>query len=148
MDGILKAEDFQNIRLVKSGYFWWAGYNEHTLSCEVHGKEVGLQYHVYRHDDGYGFTIHSDGADVWESMPEAELEKLESVLSNAVVFGEWVSRLAEAKTREEIQELRYSLYDEESGMLTGKQIKELHTAMDEKEAGLIKPAGKRRRHLR
>ena len=147
-NGTLKAKDFQDIELVKSGYYWYSGYNEHTLRCKVHGRTAELNYTVYRHDEGYGFTIHSDGTDIWETMPEPELEKLENVLSNAVAFGEWKKRLEDAKTREEVQEVRYSLYDEESGKLTGKQIQELHTAIDEKEAGLIKPAGKRRRHSR
>lgn len=147
-NGTLKAKDFQDIELVKAGYYWESGYNEFTLKCKVRGKSAELKYTVYRHDEGYGFTIHSDGTDIWESMTEPELEKLEDVLSNAVAFGAWKKRLDEAKTKEEVQEVRYSLYDEESGKLTGKQIQELHTAIDEKEAGLIKPAGKRRRHSR
>ena len=69
-------------------------------------------------------------------------------MSNAVVFGEWIKRLEGAKTKEEVREVRYSLYDEESGKLTREQIQELHTAIDEKEAGFLKPSGKRRRHSR
>ena len=144
----LKAKDFQYIELEKAGYYWDSGYNEFTLKCKVRGKAAELKYTVYRHDEGYGFTIHSDGEDIWESMPEPELDRLEDVLSNAVAFGEWKKRLEEAKTREEVREVRYSLYDEESGKLTREQIQELHTAIDEKEAGFLKPSGKRRRHSR
>ena len=144
----LKAKDFQDIKLEKAGYYWESGYNEFTLKCKVRGKAAELKYTVYRHDEGYGFTIHSDGTDIWEAMPEPELEKLEDVLSNAVVFGEWIKRLEGAKTKEEVREVRYSLYDEESGKLTREQIQELHTAIDEKEAGFLKPSGKRRRHSR
>lgn len=144
----LKAKDFQDIKLEKAGYYWESGYNEFTLKCQVRGKAAELKYTVYRHDEGYGFTIHSDGTDIWEAMPEPELEKLEDVLSNAVVFGEWIKRLEGAKTKEAVREVRYSLYDEESGKLTREQIQELHTAIDEKEAGFLKPSGKRRRHSR
>ena len=144
----LKAKDFQDIELVKAGYYWESGYNEFTLKCRVLGRAAELKYTVYRHDEGYGFTIHSDGTDIWETMPEPELEKLEVVLSNAVAFGAWKKRLEEAKTKEEVQEVRYSLYDEESGKLTREQIQKLHTAIDAKEAGFLKPAGKRRHHSR
>ena len=66
----LKAKDFQNIELEKAGYYWESGYNEFTLKCKVRGKAAELKYTVYRHDEGYGFTIHSDGTDIWEAMPE------------------------------------------------------------------------------
>ena len=102
----LKAKDFQDIKLEKAGYYCESGYNEFTLKCQVRGKAAELKYTVYRHDEGYGFTIHSDGTDIWEAMPEPELEKLEDVLSNAVVFGEWIKRLEGAKTKEAVDLIR------------------------------------------
>ena len=48
-----------------------------TLSCEIRGKKVQLFYEVSQHDEGEGFTIHSDGRDIWDWMPEPELRKLE-----------------------------------------------------------------------
>ena len=74
---------------------------------------------------------------------ERRAEKLRSVIADLEE-----KRLDEAKTKEEVREVRYSLYDEEGGKLTREQIQELHAAIDAKEAGFLKPAGKRRHHSR
>ena len=57
----LTADDVKNIQCVDSKYYPWMWTAEHTLNCEIHGEPVTLMYEVSQHDDGEGFTIHSEG---------------------------------------------------------------------------------------
>ena len=44
--------------------------------------DKALQYH----DDGEGFTIHTEKNDIWERMSEPELERLEGILSRKALY--------------------------------------------------------------
>lgn len=138
----LTADDVKNIQCVDSKYYPWMRTAEHTLNCEIHGEPVTLMYEVSQHDDGEGFTIHSEGKDIWEMMPEPELRKLEPVLSQAVTLSHWQRDLDQAETVEAVQNVRYGLYDTENLNLSREQIHALHEAIDQKEASLAAAAVK------
>ena len=139
--GSLSAADVENIEWTDSKYYPSVRTKEHTLSCTIHGEPVVLTYEVSWHDGGEeGFTIHSEGEDIWDMMPEPELRKLEQLLHEAVEYGHWKDYLDQAKTVEAVQEVRYSLYETEE--LTREQIQTLHKAIDNKEA-LLKTVGKK-----
>ena len=125
-----------NIEWQNSRYFPGMRTVEHDLTCEIRGMPVQLRYEVSQHDDGEGFTIHSNGQDIWGHMPEPELRKLEELLNEAVEYGHWIDYLDQAKTVEAVREVRYSLYETEE--LTREQIQALHKAIDDKEALLSK----------
>ena len=60
------AEDVKNIVCTDSQYYPASLLAEHTLTCEILGEPVDLQYEVSQHDDGESFTIHSEGKGIWE----------------------------------------------------------------------------------
>ena len=140
LKGSLTVADVENIEWTDSKYYPSVRTKEHTLSCTIHGEPVVLTYEVSWHDGGEeGFTIHSEGEDIWDMMPESELRKLEQLLHEAVEYGHWIDYLDQAKTLEAVREVRYSLYETEE--LTREQIQALHKAIDDKEA-LLSKAGK------
>ena len=132
----LTADDVRNIQCIDSQYFPVVRTAEHTLTCEVHGEPMTLFYEVSKHDDGEGFTIHSDGKDIWDLMPEPELRKLEPVLSQAVSFAGWQKELEQAETAAAVRDVRYGLYETEYLNMSQEQISALHEAIDRKEAAL------------
>lgn len=137
MQEVLKASDVTNIEWQDSRYFPGMRTAEHDLTCEIRGEPVSLLYEVSHHDDGEGFTIHSDGDDIWDRMPEPELRKLEPLLSNAVEFGHWKRDVEQAKTTDEVREVRYGIYETENMSFSREQILKLHDAIDRKEAALM-----------
>ena len=137
----LTADDVRNIQCVDSQYFPVVRTAEHTLTCEIHGEPVKLFYEVSKHDDGEGFTIHSDGKDIWDLMPEPELRKLEPVLSQAVSFAGWQKELEQAETAAAVRDVRYGLYETEYLNMSREQISALHEAIDRKEAALTAADG-------
>ena len=95
----LTAEDVTDIRLESSSYSAVSREKEYHLSCKINGVPDTLIYTVSQHDDGEGFTIQSSqrGADdIWKKMSEPELEKLETVLSQAVKFDYWSKSIEHA----------------------------------------------------
>ena len=137
----LTADDVKNVVCTDSKYYPVSRLAEHTLTCEIFGEPVKLTYEVSQHDDGEGFTIHSEGKDIWEKMPEPELRKLEPVLSQAVTFAAWQKDLANAETVDAVRDVRYGLFETENLNLSRAQISALHEAIDQKEAAIAAVAG-------
>ena len=137
----LTADDVKNVVCTDSKYYPVSRLAEHTLTCEILGEPVKLTYEVSQHDDGEGFTIHSEGKDIWEKMPEPELRKLEPVLSQAVTFAAWQKDLANAETVDAVRDVRYGLFETENLNLSRAQISALHEAIDQKEAAIAAVAG-------
>ena len=137
----LTADDVKNVVCIDSKYYPVSRLAEHTLTCEIFGEPVKLTYEVSQHDDGEGFTIHSEGKDIWEKMPEPELRKLEPVLSQAVTFAAWQKDLANAETVDAVRDVRYGLFETENLNLSRAQISALHEAIDQKEAAIAAVAG-------
>ena len=133
---VLKSSDVRNIEWVDSKYYPGMRTAEHTLTCEIRGEPFRLAYEVSKHDDGEGFVIHSDGKDIWDLMPEPELEKLEFTLSRAVTFGHWKKDIDQAETVEAVRDVRYGIWETENLNLTREQIRELHEMIDRKEETL------------
>ncbi|MBR3165995.1 MAG: hypothetical protein IKF16_07480 [Lachnospiraceae bacterium] len=133
---VLKSSDVRNIEWVDSKYYPGMRTAEHTLTCKIHGEPFRLTYEVSKHDDGEGFVIHSAGKDIWDLMPEPELEKLEFTLSRAVTFGHWKKDIDQAEIVEAVRDVRYGIWETENLNLTRDQIRELHEMIDRKEETL------------
>ena len=144
MKSVLKASEITQIVWTDSKYYPSVRTAEHTLTCMARGERLHLTYEVSQHDDGEGFTIHSDGEDIWDSMPESELRILEPVLASAVEFGHWKRDVDQADTLPAVQEVRFSLGETENLSLSREQIGQLHKMIVRKEktlAGKQRPAG-------
>ena len=133
----LTAEDVKDVQCTDSQYYPQSRMAEHELNCEIAGETVALHFTVSQHDDGEGFTIHSEGKDIWEIMPEAELRKLEPVLQNAVEYHSWDQRIQNADTVDDVRDVRYGIMETENLMLSGEQIQTLYEAIGQKESQLL-----------
>ena len=56
----LRAEDVQNLVLVNRQYSSVSRTTEYDFTCEIRGEQDILHYMVEYHDDGEGFTIHTE----------------------------------------------------------------------------------------
>ena len=110
----LKAEDVQNLVLVNRQYSSVSRTTEYDFTCEIRGEQDILHYTVEYHDDGEGFTIHTEKDDIWERMSEPELERLEMVLEREVLYFRYHEDIENAANLEELQEVSYSIMENES----------------------------------
>ena len=133
----INFDDVSNIRGISSEYSWAvAGMNEHILSCEVKGEPQTMTYTVYRHDDGEGFTIHTDKNDIWDKMSQSDMRKLEAVVSREVEYAGWKRSLEGAKTPEDVSAVKYGLMETENSTMTTEQFQSLRSEIESKEKEL------------
>ena len=110
----LRAEDVQNLVLVNRQYSSVSRTTEYDFTCEIRGEQDILHYMVEYHDDGEGFTIHTEKDDIWERMSEPELERLEMVLEREALYFQYHEDIENASNLEELQEVSYSIMENES----------------------------------
>ena len=110
----LRAEDVQNLVLVNRQYSSVSRTTEYDFTCEIRGEQDILHYMVEYHDDGEGFTIHTEKDDIWERMSEPELERLERVLEREALYFQYHEDIENAANLEELQEVSYSIMENES----------------------------------
>ena len=110
----LRAEDVQNLVLVNRQYSSVSRTTEYDFTCEIRGEQDILHYMVEYHDDGEGFTIHTEKDDIWERMSEPELERLERVLEREALYFQYHEDIENATNLEELQEVSYSIMENES----------------------------------
>ncbi len=132
----LTAEDVQNLQCIGSEYFRVSRMAEHTFTCEIAGDPVTLTYTTTHHDDGEGFVIHSEGKDIWDRMPTTELRKLESQLSSGVEMHRYLEQVEKAQTPEDIQDINWSIMEDENLFMTEDHRRQLYEAINAKEAAL------------
>ena len=72
----LTADDVQNLVLIDREYIRGTRTTVYDFECDIRGEHDKLQYTLEYHDDGEGFTIHTEKNDIWERMPEPELARL------------------------------------------------------------------------
>ena len=110
----LRAEDVQNLVLVNRQYSSVSRTTEYDFTCEIRGEQDILHYMVEYHDDGEGFTIHTEKDDIWERMSEPELERLERVLEREALYFQYHEDIENAANLEELREVQYSIMENES----------------------------------
>lgn len=110
----LRAEDVQNLVLVNRQYSSVSRTTEYDFTCEIRGEQDILHYTVEYHDDGEGFTIHTEKDDIWERMSEPELERLEMVLEREALYFQYHEDIENAANLEELREVSYSIMENES----------------------------------
>lgn len=95
----------KNIECIGSEYMPHSRTAEHIFFCEIVGEPMTLKLTVFRHDNGEGFTIHSEEKDIWSAMPESELRKLEPVLTSTAELHYWTSQVEKAGSLGEVKEV-------------------------------------------
>ena len=136
----LTADDVKNIECIGSEYMPHSRMAEHTFSCEIVGEPMTLKLTVSQHDDGEGFTIHSEGKDVWDTMPESELRKLEPVLTSTAELHYWTSQIEKAETAEAVKEVSFGFMETENLGLSQEQCQKFWEVVEQKEASLSPPS--------
>ena len=110
----LTADDVQNLVLIDREYIRGTRTTVYDFECDIRGKHDKLQYTLEYHDDGEGFTIHTEKDDIWERMPEPELTRLEGILGREALYFKYHDKIAGAKSLEDMEEIRFSIMEEES----------------------------------
>ncbi len=110
----LTADDVQNLVLIDREYIRGTRTTVYDFECDIRGKHDKLQYTLEYHDDGEGFTIHTEKDDIWERMPEPELARLEGILVREALYFKYHDKIAGAKSLEDMEEIRFSIMEEES----------------------------------
>ena len=110
----LTADDVQNLVLIDREYIRGTRTTVYDFECDIRGEHDKLQYTLEYHDDGEGFTIHTEKDDIWERMPEPELARLEDILGREALYFKYHDKIAGAKSLEDMEEIRFSIMEEES----------------------------------
>lgn len=132
----LTANDVKNIECIESAYTPHLFMAEHTFSCEIVGEPLTLKLVVSQHDDGEGFTIHTEGKDIWNIMPESELRKLETILESTAELSYWTSLVEKAETMAAVKEVSFDFMEAEDLGLSQEQCQKFWAAVEQKEAAL------------
>ncbi len=90
------------------------GKEVYDFECDIRGEHDKLQYTLEYHDDGEGFTIHTEKDEIWERMPEPELARLEGILGREALYFKYHDKIAGAKSLEDMEEIRFSIMEKES----------------------------------
>ena len=114
----LTAEDITDLRLVDSEYMSGSRTTIHNFDCKVKGEANRLQYTLEYHDDGEGFTIHTEKDDIWNRMSTQELERLDVKLGQEVLYYHYHNKTVNADTLDELREIREEIMEEESSYFT------------------------------
>lgn len=136
----LTADDVKNIECTGSEYMPYSRMAEHTFSCDIVGEPMMLKLTVSQHDDGEGFTIHSEEKDVWDAMTESELRKLEPVLTSTAELHYWTSQVEKAETAEAVKEVTFGFMETENIGLSREQCQKFWEVVEQKEAALLPPS--------
>lgn len=110
----LTADDVQNLVLIDREYIRGTRTTVYDFECDIRGEHDKLQYTLEYHDGGEGFTIHTEKDDIWERMPEPELARLEGILGREALYFKYHDKIAGAKSLEDMEEIRFSIMEEES----------------------------------
>lgn len=110
----LTAEDVQNLVLISQDYNRGSRTTVYDFECDIRGEHDKLQYTLQYHDDGEGFTIHTEKNDIWERMPEPELSRLEGILGREALYYQLHNKIAGAESLEELKEIEFDIMENQS----------------------------------
>lgn len=136
----LTANDVKNIECIESAYLSHLRMTEYTFSCEIAGDPLILKLVVSQHDNGEGFTIHTEGKDIWDIMPENELRKLEPILESTAELGYWISQVEKAETAAAVKEVSWDFMEAENLGLSEEQCRKFWDTVEQKKAALSPPS--------
>ena len=115
----------------------------YEFDCLVDGRPAVLTYTTGQREHFYSplydrgeiedvFSIHTDGEDIWDRMPQSELEKLERLLAGEAEAFPIEERIAEAGSIHDLKEIDYYMMDMERTVMTEVQRKRIWDGLDRK----------------
>lgn len=133
----LTAADIKNVKCLLTLPIPLDRMVQHDFSFEVLGQKYLGVYTVSQHDDCPGFTIDTEGIDIWERLPESELQKLSYVLDSAVEVHYWEDRVNNIQTVDDIMQLGDDLIYSEGSKMTVEQRNAVYDAFDAKKREIL-----------
>ena len=110
----LTAEDVQNLVLIRQDYEKGSRTTVYDFECDIRGEHDSLQYTLQYHDDGEGFTIHTEKDDIWERMSEQELDRLEGILGREALYYQLHDKIKGAESLEDLKEIEFDIMENQS----------------------------------
>ena len=157
-----EAEQEKNRKLLTAGsvtdlkgksHEYHAGDREavYEFDCLVDGRPAVLTYTTGQREHFYSplydrgeiedvFSIHTDGEDIWEKMPQSELEKLERLLAGEAEAFPIEERIAKAGSIHDLKEIDYYMMDMERTAMTEVQRKRIWDGLDRKGTAILQKA--------
>jgi len=123
----------------------------YEFDCMVDGRPAVLTYTTGQREHFYSplydrgkiedvFSIHTDGEDIWDRMPQAELEKLERLLAGEAEAFPIEERIAKAGSIPDLKEIDYYMMDMERTAMTEVHRKRIWDGLDRKGAAILQKA--------
>lgn len=123
----------------------------YEFDCLVDGRPAVLTYTTGQREHFYSplydrgeiedvFSIHTDGEDIWDRMPQAELEKLERLLAGEAEAFPIEERIAEADSIHDLKEIDYYMMDMERTVMTEVHRKRIWDGLDRKGTAILQKA--------
>ena len=128
----ITAAEVTDIRLVQTGYYWEAGYNEFDFTCRIEGQEDRIHMVQQRHDEGYGLVIRSEKDDIWDRLSGSEAFRLEENLLDEVEYRTYHNRIEKLASLSACREMQYELMENDNYNLMNV-IGSLWTELSQKE---------------
>lgn len=123
----------------------------YEFDCLVDGRPAVLTYTTGQREHFYSplydrgeiedvFSIHTDGEDIWDRMPQSELEKLERLLAGEAEAFPIEERIAEAGSIHDLKEIDYYMMDMERTVMTEVQRKRIWDGLGRKGTAILQKA--------
>lgn len=130
MNEKILISDVKNLSWIRSEYY--TGGSSHEFICEIDDRRFKIFHELYRHDDGYGFTIHTEPEDIWDRMDTIELEKLDAVLEKERTFGAFLQKIREAEDLDSLDPVKWEMVETERYAMTPAHWEKLGKVFDAK----------------
>ena len=127
----MTSNDVKNLRNIRATH--WLGESEYDMVCKIDRREIHFLYTTYKQDDGYSYYISSKEMNFWDEMSVSELTELEWRIRNAIEYGRRIRRIAQAKSLDEVEYVKYWLMEDDGyATLSEKQWSEIWNTLDTK----------------
>ncbi len=139
----ITAADVTNLQGIEFNYSAGSREAEYKFSCELKGEPTVLTYTRSQHDDGEGFVMNTEKNDIWETMSEPELRKLEEKVSQAAEVYQWERRIDEIRDTIDVEDVKAGLLEVGRFRIGEEQSQKLWEALAEKERSVLRPQSKK-----
>lgn len=147
----LTAEVVTDLKGKSHEYHAGARETVYEFDCMVDGRPAVLTYITGQREHFYSplydrgeiedvFSIHTDGEDIWDRMPQAELEKLERLLAGEAEAFPIEERIEAAGSIHDLKEIDYYMMDMEQTAMTEVQRKRIWDGLDRKGTAILQEA--------
>lgn len=147
----LTAEAVTDLKGKSHEYHAGAREAVYEFDCLVDGRPAVLTYTTGQREHFYSplydrgeiedvFSIHTDGEDIWDRMPQSELEKLERLLAGEAEAFSIEEQIEAAGSIHDLKEIDYYMMDMEQTAMMEVQRKRIWDGLDRKGTAILQRA--------